>query len=187
MLTAAERLSCKDGFHASVLGRTNFRGSIMASAPPPPGETRMTYTDRGEAYSDTCVHEILGSIRTIAMVGASPDRTKPSHDVLQFLIGAGYDVIPVNPRADLSEIGGLKVYPSLQSIDRPVDMVDVFRPSRELAAIAREAVEIKARVLWAQLGIHDDVAARIAEDGGLKVVMDRCPKLELAARLENRD
>jgi len=140
----------------------------------------MTHTGRGAAYSDAYVDDILGSVRTIAMVGASADPRKPSHDVLQVLIRAGYDMIPVNPRPDLTEILGLKVYPSLQSIDRPVDMVDVFRPSGQLAGIAGEAVEIGAKVLWAQLGIHDDEAARIAERGGLAVVMDRCPKIELA-------
>ncbi len=144
----------------------------------------MTYPDHGDAYPDGYVQEILGSVRTIAIVGASADPAKPSHQVLQFLIGAGYDVIPVNPRADVTEILGLKVYPSLDSIDRPVDMVDVFRPSRELAGFARQAVAIGAKVLWAQLGIHDDEAASIAEDSGLKVVMDRCPKIELAAHCE---
>lgn len=139
----------------------------------------MTQSGHGTGDSDAWVDEILGSVKTIAMVGASADETKPSHHVLRFLIDAGYEMIPVNPRPDLTEILGLKVYPSLQSIDRPVDMVDVFRPSEELAGIASEAVAIGARVLWAQLGVHDDEAARIAEAGGLKVVMDRCPKIEL--------
>jgi len=131
-------------------------------------------------YSDAWLLEILGSARTVALVGASADPAKPSHEVLKFLIERGYEVIPVNPRPDLTEILGLTVYSSLKSIDRPVDMVDVFRPSAELAGIAREAVAIGARVLWAQLGIEDDEAARIAEEGGLSVVMDRCPKIELA-------
>lgn len=145
----------------------------------------MTYTNPGDLYSSDYVQNILDSVRTIAMVGASADAAKPSHEVLQFLIEAGYDMIPVNPRPDVTEICGLTVYPSLQSIDRPVDMVEVFRPSHELAAIARQAVEIEAKVFWAQLGVHDDEAARIAEGGGLKVVMDRCPKIELAARSES--
>lgn len=149
----------------------------------------MTQTDHGEENSDAYVDEILGSVKTIAMVGASADETKPSHHVLRFLIDAGYEMIPVNPRPDLTGILGLEVYPSLESIDRPVDMVDVFRPSEELAGIARQAVNIGAGVLWAQLGIHDDEAARIAEAGGLKVVMDRCPKIELlrASRETNAD
>lgn len=140
----------------------------------------MTDTDHGAGYPAAYVDGILGSVRTIAMVGASADETKPSHQVMESLIEAGYEMIPVNPRPDLTEIHGLKVYPSLQSIDRPVDMVQVFRPSAELPGIASEAVAIGAGVLWAQLGIRDDEAARIAEAGGLKVVMDRCPKIELA-------
>ena len=141
----------------------------------------MTHSDTDDRYSNGRCREILGSVRTIAMVGASADPGKPSHTVLRVLIEAGYEVIPVNPRPDVTEIRGLEVYPSLQSIDRPVDMVDVFRPSRELAEIARDAVAIQAQVLWAQLGIQDDEAARIAADGGLEVVMDRCPKIELGA------
>jgi len=133
----------------------------------------MIYTDHGQAYSDHDVLEILNSVKTIAMVGASADEAKPSYHVLRFLIEAGYEMIPVNPRPDLTEILGQKVYPSLQSIYRPVDMVDVFRPSAELAGIASVAVDIGASVLWAQLGIHDDEAARIAEASGLRVVMDR--------------
>lgn len=142
----------------------------------------MRDSHHGRAESDSDPRAILESVQTIAMVGASANPAKPSHEVLQFLIDAGYDVIPVNPRADVTEILGRKVYPSLESIDRRVDMVDVFRPSRELAGIAGEAVAIGARVLWAQLGIHDDPAARIAREGGLTVVMDRCPKIELAER-----
>lgn len=139
----------------------------------------MTKTDHGEAYSDDYLQGILGSVSTIAMVGASANSNKASYVVLKVLSSAGYDMIPVNPRPDVTEIHGLKAYPSLKSIDRPVDMVEVFRPARELAEIAREAVEIGAKVLWAQIGIHDQEAARIAEEGGLKVVMDRCPAIEL--------
>ena len=147
----------------------------------------MTHVGQGEAYPDARVDAILESVKTIAMVGASADQKKPSYEVLQVLIRAGYEMIPVNPRPDLTEILGLKVYPSLKSIDRPVDMVDVFRPSGELAGIAREAAEIGARVLWAQLGIHDEEAARIAREDGLTVVMDRCPKIELARMSGNRN
>jgi len=139
----------------------------------------MTSANHDEGYSDAWIRDILGSVKTVAMVGASANETKPSYAVLRVLSDAGYDVIPVNPRPGLHEIRGLKVYPSLDSIDRPVDMVDVFRPSSELAGLARKAVDIGARVFWSQLGIRDDDAARIAEAGGLKVVMDRCPKIEL--------
>lgn len=139
----------------------------------------MGQDGHGEVYSDARIQSLLASVRTIAMVGASADPDKASNQVLRALTEAGYEVIPVNPRPDLTAIRGLKVYPSLRAIGRPVDMVDVFRPAEELAGIAAEAVAIGARVLWAQLGIRDDEAARIASAGGLTVVMDRCPKIEL--------
>jgi predicted CoA-binding protein len=139
----------------------------------------MTHTNHDEPYSEAYLQGILKSVKTIAMVGASPDKTKFSYGVLRVLSETGYDMIPVNPRPGLEEIRGLKVYPSLKAIDRPVDMVQVFRSPNELPAIAEEAVEIGAKVLWGQLGVRNDDAARIAEDGGLKVVMDRCPKIEL--------
>jgi predicted CoA-binding protein len=88
-------------------------------------------------------------------------------------------MIPVNPRPGLDEIRGLKVYPNLAAIDRPVDMVEVFRKSEDLPRIAEEAVAIGAKVLWAQIGVRNDEAARLAEDAGMQVVMDRCPKIEL--------
>ncbi|MGA8260706.1 MAG: CoA-binding protein [Arenicellales bacterium] len=132
-----------------------------------------------EEYAEEYLQGILKSVKTIAMVGASPDRTKFSYGVLRVLHETGYDIIPVNPRLDVTEIRGLKVYPSLVSIDRPVDMVQVFRPSEDLVEVAKEAVEIGAKVLWGQIGVRNDDAARLAEDAGLKVVMNRCPKIEL--------
>jgi hypothetical protein len=142
----------------------------------------MSRTDHADDDSQAWLQAVLASVRTIALVGASANPAKPSHQVMQFLLDAGYDVIPVNPRAAGTEILGQEVQPSLESIDRPVDMVDVFRPSRELPEIARQAVAIGARVLWGQLDIQDDEAARIAEAGGLTVVMNRCPKIELNRR-----
>ena len=139
----------------------------------------MGYMNHDEGYSDAYLQDILKSVKTIAMVGASPDKTKFSYGVLRVLHETGYDMIPVNPNTPVTEIRGLRVYPTLKSIDRPVDMVQVFRNSEELPQIAREAVAIGAKVLWGQLGVRNDDAARIAEDAGLKVVMDRCPKIEL--------
>lgn len=139
----------------------------------------MTYMNHDEEYTDSYLQGILKSVKTIAMVGASPDRTKFSYGVLRVLNETGYDMIPVNPRPEVTEIRGLKVYSSLASIDRPVDMVQVFRRSENLVEIANEAVEIGAKVLWGQIGVRNDDAARIAEDAGLKVVMNRCPKIEL--------
>jgi predicted CoA-binding protein len=132
-----------------------------------------------EEYAEDYLQGILKSVKTIAMVGASPDRTKFSYGVLRVLHETGYDMIPVNPRPEVTEIRGLKVYRSLAAIDRPVDMVQVFRRSEDLVEIAKEAVEIGAKVLWGQIGVRNDDAARIAEDAGLKVVMNRCPKIEL--------
>lgn len=139
----------------------------------------MTYMNHDEPYPAEYIAEILRTTRTIAMVGASPDRTKFSYGVLRVLHETGYDMIPVNPRSDVAEIRGLKVYLTLAEIDRPVDMVQVFRPSEELPEIARQAISIGAKVLWGQIGVRNDLAARIAEEAGLKVVMNRCPKIEL--------
>ena len=113
------------------------------------------------------------------MVGASGDKTKFSYGVLRVLHETGYEILPVNPSPKLSEIRGLKVYRSLEEIDRPVDMVEVFRPKEELYGIAEKAIAIGAKVLWGQIGVYDDRAAKLAEDAGLKVVMNRCPKIEL--------
>jgi predicted CoA-binding protein len=135
--------------------------------------------NHNEPYSDDYLKDILTSVKTIAMVGASPDKTKFSYGVLRVLNETGYDMIPVNPRPDISEIRGLKVYPNLKSIDRPVDMVEVFRKPEDLYEIAKEAIEINAKVLWGQIGVINDEAALLAEDAGLKVVMNRCPKIEL--------
>ncbi|MGB2323456.1 MAG: CoA-binding protein [Candidatus Puniceispirillales bacterium] len=132
-----------------------------------------------EPYTDEYLQDILSSVKTIAMVGASPDKTKFSYGVLRVLHETGYDMIPINPRPGLDEIRGLKVYPSLAAIDRPVDMVEVFRRPEDLYGVAEEAIAIGAKVLWGQIGVVDHEAARLAEDAGLKVVMNRCPKIEL--------
>jgi predicted CoA-binding protein len=132
-----------------------------------------------EPYSDAYLQDILSSVKTIAMVGASGDKTKFSYGVLRVLHETGYEMLPVNPGLAGQEIRGLKVYPSLEAIDRPVDMIEVFRNARELPHIAQEAVAIGAKVLWGQIGVTHPDAAKIAEDAGLKVVMNRCPKIEL--------
>lgn len=139
----------------------------------------MSYMNHDEPYSDSYLQGILKSVKTIAMVGASPDKTKFSYGVLRVLNETGYEMIPVNPRPDVTEIRGLKVFNSLAEIDRPVDMVEVFRRPEDLLGIAQEAVAIGAKVLWGQIGVRNDEAARLAEDAGLQVVMDRCPKIEL--------
>ena len=139
----------------------------------------MTIMNHNEPYSDSYLQDILSSVKTIAMVGASPDKTKFSYGVLRVLHETGYDMIPVNPRPGLNEIRGLKVYPSLSAIDRPVDMVEVFRKPEDLYGIAEEAIKICSKVLWGQIGVINHKAALLAEEAGLKVVMNRCPKIEL--------
>ena len=135
--------------------------------------------NHNEPYSDDYLQDILSSVKTIAMVGASPDKTKFSYGVLRVLHETGYDMIPVNPRPGLKEIRGLNVYSSLDQIDRQVDMVEVFRKPEDLFGIAEEAIAIGAKVLWGQIGVINHDAARLAEEAGLKVVMNRCPKIEL--------
>ena len=135
--------------------------------------------NHNEPYSDDYLKEILQSVKTIAMVGASPDKTKFSYGVLRVLHETGYDMIPVNPRPEITEIRNLKVYPNLAAIDRPVDMVEVFRKPEDFYGVAEEAISIGAKVLWGQIGVINYDAARLAEEAGLKVVMNRCPKIEL--------
>ena len=139
----------------------------------------MKFMNHNEPYNEEYLQDILSSVKTIGMVGASPDKTKFSYGVLRVLHETGYDMIPVNPRPGLTEIRNLKVYPSLNKIDRPVDMVEVFRKSEDLYQITEEAIAIQAKVLWGQIGVINNDAARLAEEAGLKVVMNRCPKIEL--------
>ncbi len=135
----------------------------------------MNHDDYDESY----LAQILKEVKTIAMVGASSDETKFSYGVLRVLSETGYDMIPVNPNEAGKEIRGLTCYGSLKEIDRPVDMVQVFRSSDAALEVAREAIDIGAKVLWMQLGVRNDEAAKLAENAGLRVVMNRCPKIEL--------
>ena len=123
---------------------------------------------------------ILQENHRIAMVGLSADPMRPSHFAAIYMQSEGYDIIPVNPRYAGETILGQSVYSSLEDIPEPVDIVNVFRRREEVPGIARSAVAIGARVLWMQLGVVNDEAARIALDAGLEVVMDRCVKIEHA-------
>jgi OAH/OAS sulfhydrylase len=129
-------------------------------------------------YSDAQIRAILERVRTIAMVGASSNWNRPSYFVMKYLQGKGYRVIPVNPGIAGQELLGEKVYASLRDIPEPVDMVDVFRPSKEAPGIVEDAIAIGAPVVWMQLGIRNDEAAAMAEVGGIEVIMNRCPKIE---------
>ncbi|MDC3128746.1 CoA-binding protein [Paracoccaceae bacterium] len=135
--------------------------------------------DRIYDYNPSYLADILKSVKTIAMVGASGDKTKFSYGVLRQLSEIGYDILPINPNPAIKEIRGLRVYRSLKEIEKQIDMVEVFRPANELYGIAEQAIEVGAKVLWGQIGVYDDRAADLAEAAGLKVVMNRCPKIEL--------
>lgn len=132
----------------------------------------------GPAYPDALLLRIYEETRTVAMVGASPNWNRPSYFVMRYLQRKGYRVIPVNPRALDAPILGERVYPDLESIDVPVDVVDVFRRPAETPAIARSAVAIGAKVLWFQLGIRNVEAATIAGLAGLTSIQDHCMKIE---------
>jgi O-acetylhomoserine (thiol)-lyase len=129
-------------------------------------------------YPDAQIAAILARVKTIAMVGASSNWNRPSYFVMKYLQGKGYRVIPVNPGIAGQTLLGERVYASLSEIPEPVDMVDMFRPAAEAPKIAEEAIAIGAKVLWMQLGIRNDEAARKAEAAGLEVIMNRCPKIE---------
>ncbi len=128
--------------------------------------------------SDSEIREILSYVKTIAVVGWSPKADRPSHGVAAFLAGRGYRVIPVNPGQAGQEALGETVVATLAEAG-PVDMVDIFRRSDEAGAVMDEAVAVGAKVVWTQLGVVDEAAATRARAAGLKVVMNRCPAIEI--------
>ncbi len=129
-------------------------------------------------YPDAKLRSILERVRTIAMVGASPNWNRPSYFVAKYLQGKGYRVIPVNPAIAGEKLLGETAYGSLADIPDAVDMVDMFRASPEAPGVAANAIAIGAKVLWMQLGVRNDEAARLAEAAGIEVIMNRCPKIE---------
>jgi uncharacterized protein len=131
-----------------------------------------------DSYSEDYIRETLLSVKTVAMVGASNNPVRPSYFVLKYLLAKGYRVIPVNPGLAGQDILGQKTYARLADIPEPVDMVDIFRNPDAALAITQEAIEIGAKVVWMQLTVRNDEAARLAETAGLSVVMNRCPKIE---------
>ncbi len=135
----------------------------------------MSYVDPSHA----ALVDILGKVRSIALVGASNNPDRPSHDVMLFLQSKGYRVYPVNPGLAGQELLGEKVYESLAALPEPVDMVDIFRASEAVPPIVDDAIAIGARVVWMQLGVQHDEAAAKAQAAGLQVVMNHCPKIEL--------
>jgi uncharacterized protein len=133
-----------------------------------------------EQYADSYIRGILNTVKTIAMVGFSPKENRPSYFVFKYLTERGYRVIPVNPGHAGKEVLGRKIYAKLADIPEPIDMVDIFRGSEFALGIVKEALALnpKPQVIWMQLTVRNDEAAKLAEDAGLKVVMNRCPKIE---------
>lgn len=128
---------------------------------------------------DAIIRRLLTEMRTIALVGASTNPARASNEVMAFMLRHGYRVIPVNPGHAGKTILDQKVYARLADIPEPIDIVDIFREQSAVAGVVDEAIAIKAKAVWMQLGLQDDAARAKAEAAGLEVVMDRCPKIEI--------
>ncbi|MFD2205007.1 CoA-binding protein [Kiloniella antarctica] len=135
-------------------------------------------------YPEDYLRGILREVRSIALVGASPKVERPSNYVFKALLDEGYEMFPVNPGQAEREIHGQICHFSLlslyKSLGRHIDMVDIFRSSDAALSVTKEAIEIGAKVVWMQLDVRNDAAAKLAEDAGLKVVMNRCPLIEMS-------
>lgn len=133
-----------------------------------------------DSYDPDLIRDVLTKTKRIAMVGASPNPARPSNGVLRFLLGKGYDVIPINPGHAGKQIHGQTVVASLADIEGPIDMVDVFRAADQLPALVDEILALadRPKVIWGQLTVRNDDAARKAEEAGIMVIMDRCPAIE---------
>ena len=138
--------------------------------------SRLSPEDQARYQNAKEIQDVLATARTIAIVGMSTELTKPSNMVGSYLLDEGFTVIPVNPRA--TEILGQKCYPDLKSIPVPVDVVDVFRPAKEIPAIVEEAIAIGAKAVWTQLRLVDIESSRKAQEAGLVSVADKCIKME---------
>lgn len=128
--------------------------------------------------SDEAIADVLQSVKTIALLGASHKPQRASYRVMQFLLSHGFQVVPVNPMLSGTDLQGQRVYESLAAIPYPIDMVDVFRNSSHLPQIVEETIAAKVGILWTQLDVVNVEAAQHAEDHGIRVVMDRCPAIE---------
>ena len=134
-----------------------------------------------DAYEDEYLAGILRAVKTIALVGASPKPVRPSHEVMEFLLNTGYRVIPVNPGQAGNRILGQTVIASLAELPGPVDMIDIFRNSQAAGGVVDAALSLSCppKVIWMQKGVRNDEAASRAEAAGVRVVMNRCPKIEI--------
>lgn len=133
-----------------------------------------------DTYTDEHIRGVLDSVKSIAIVGASPKEVRPSYFVMRYLMDKGYTVFPINPGVAGQAILGRTVYATLKDVPEPIDMVDIFRSSEYAPAIVEEALALEPRpkVIWMQLGVRNDEAAATAEAAGLTVIMNRCPKIE---------
>ncbi|MBW7837681.1 MAG: CoA-binding protein [Sphingomonadales bacterium] len=132
-----------------------------------------------DSYADSYLRDILTTVKTIAVVGASDDDTRPVYGVMRFLQSRGYRAIPVNPRLAGKKLMGETVYGALGDIPDKIDMVDIFRRKEDLPAVFDDAIVIAPAVIWTQLGLRDDASAAKAEAAGVKVVMNHCPAIEI--------
>src|SRR5215813_2818836 len=167
-------------------GRTQARLALRRNSALPRAP-RAPYVQREKVpsmdhdhYDDGYIRGILNTVKTIAMVGVSANTSRPSYFAFKYLLERGYRMIPVNPGLAGRHLLGRMAYGTLADVPEPVDMVDVFRASEHVLAIVVEALQMqpRPRVIWMQLGIRNDEAAELAEANGLKVVMNRCPKIE---------
>jgi predicted CoA-binding protein len=133
-----------------------------------------------DSYSDGFIRGVLNTVKTIAVVGVSPKVVRPSYFVFKYLLERGYRMIPVNPAQAGGELLGQRIYATLADVPNPIDMVDIFRNADAALGVVQEALALdpKPAVIWMQLGVRNDDAAKLAEAAGLKVVMNRCPKIE---------
>ena len=132
-------------------------------------------------YDDSYIRGILNTVKTIAMVGASAKDNRPSYFAFKYLLERGYNMIPINPGLGGKKLLGRTIYGRLSEVPEPIDMIDIFRASKYALPVVQEALTLtpRPRVIWMQLGIRNDEAAALAEANGMKVVMDRCPKIEI--------
>ncbi|MTI17344.1 CoA-binding protein [Rhodobacteraceae bacterium RKSG542] len=143
--------------------------------------SESTLTVNHAAYEDSYISDVLSEARTIAVVGASPKEERPSFHVMEFLIHKGYKVVPINPGLAGGEILGQTVYASLADVPFAIDMVDIFRNAEAAGGVVDEALALESlpKAIWMQLQVINPEAASRAEEKGVKVVMDRCPKIEI--------
>ena len=151
-------------------------GLVIGSTAP--GEVAVP--GRHDSYPDALIRDILNSVKSIAIVGASDNPARPSFIVTKYLLGRGYDVVPVNPRLGGRTMLGVPAFATLAEVGRPLDMVEVFRSSADAGGVTDEALALDPlpKVIWMQLSVRDDAAAARAEARGVTVIMNRCPKIE---------